>query len=288
MIGLFDDSGARLAIAANGLTLNSMTAATPTTRLSGYEVNSVTTVGVFDTSVDSDPNDDGSAVTPAKRTMYLVRIDGVIRAATQAALYDMKRDLAEAFDPSLASRTSPTTHGLLPLTFSVPTLDTDNFSNGLAPCKYVGRSRGSVVPIDSEYQGTSAYFSIEWLVPGARRLRQAASTITGSDTATNSGDSPTWPTLAITMAGAGSATYTIQRVGASGTKSLVLDLSGRSTGQVVSVDVENSSVSVDGVVTDALYVSGDFFDLDPGSNTITVSNTTNATTVMTFYWAWVV
>lgn len=285
MIGIFDDAGNRLAIDFNDLTLNDPN--DPVDDL--FEINAVITSGSFDTTIDSDPSGDGAEVSPARKIMYVVRIDGTVRAPTLAKLYDKKRDLSLAFDPSIASRNNPDTHGFTDLDFSVPTTDTAEYASGLIPSRYVARSRKEVVPIDAEYSGTAAFFSAELLVKDPRRVYQTLETLSGAGTANNKGNAPADLTLTITMAGAGSGAYFIRRVGSdTGTKDLTLDLSGLSNGEVVVVDMANRQITVDGADTPSLYSAGDYFDLDPGNNTITYSNTTNATSVLSWRRSWTV
>lgn len=284
LIGLHNDAGARLAQTYNGLTLNDPADPENDT----FEVNQAIAIAAFDSSLDADPSADGAELTPAKRIQYLVRIDGTVRAPTLAKLYDKKRLLSLAFDPAGTSRANPSTNGVLPYDFSVPTEDTDEYTTGLVPSRYYARSRGSVVPPDSMYTGTACFFSVDLIVPLARRFLQTEDTLAGAGEADNEGDAPTWPTLTITMAGAGNAAYAITRDGPdTGSETLTLDLSGLSNGEVVIVDLRIKHITVDGVDAPELYVSGDFFDLDPGVNDISYANTTNATSSLAWRRAWV-
>lgn len=284
MIGIHDDDGLRLAQTYNGLTLNDPADPEDDT----FEVNQVITIAAFDSRLDSDPSEDGAELTPAKRIQYLVRVDGTVRAPTLAKLFDKKRLLVLAFDPASTSRKNPSTNGVLPYDFSVPTEDTDEYTSGLVPSRYYARSRGSVVPPDSMYTGMACFFSVELIVPLARRFLQTEDTLAGAGDADNEGDAPTWPTLTVTMAGAGDTDYTITRDGLdTSSKTLTLDLSGLSDTEVVVVDPQLKKITVDGVDAPELYVSGDFFDLDPGVNTITYANTTNATSSLAWRRAWV-
>lgn len=282
MIGLYDDNGVRLSITYNSLVLNNP-ADDP---LETYEVNTVTIADAIDTVMDSDPSDDGSETGPVRKAMYVVRIDGVIRASTQKKLFDKKKALAAAFDPALVARNNPTTFGLIALDFSTPTED-GAFPAGFIPCRYYARARKMPIPPISVYTGTSAYFTVELLVADPRRYYQTQESKIGSGVATNSGDYQTWPTVTITMAGAGSATYSVD-VAPDGYQPLVLNLSGRANLDVVTIDMKNRKISVNGVETPSLYVSGEYFPLSPGGNTIALLNIANATTVTTWYRAWAV
>lgn len=284
MIGLYDDDGNRLSVTFNGLTLNNAADDSDDT----YELNAVITAATYDTTVDSDPSGDGAVISPARRIMYVVRLDGTVRAPTFAKLYDKKKALSLAFDPAHWSRREDTAHGFTNLDFSVPTEDTAEYASGLVPSRYVARSRREVVPIDSMYQGTSAFFTAELLIKDPRRTGQTLETRTGAGTATNEGDTFADATVTITMSGAGSATYAVSRTGdISGLTTLTLNLSGRSNGQVVTVDMANRRIYVDGTENMGLFVSGDYWDLDPGDNTIGITNGTNASTVISWRRSWV-
>jgi hypothetical protein len=86
------------------------------------------------------------------------------------------------------------------------------------------------------------------------------------------------------MGGAGSATYAIALTTSLGTKTLTLDLSGRSNGQVVTVDFAKKKITVGSTETPSIYVSGDFWEIMPESGmTLAASNTTN---VSSFSLSW--
>jgi phage-related protein len=70
------------------------------------------------------------------------------------------------------------------------------------------------------------------------------------------------------------------------TKSLVLNLSGLSNGNVVIVNMDARTITVGGTDTMSLYVSGDYWMIEPGNNAIALANTTNATTVVSYRPAW--
>jgi hypothetical protein len=283
MIGIFDDDGNRLAVTYNGLTFNNPNDSADET----YELNSAGVFPSYDQTLDSDPATDGSEVGPVKRTLLTVQLAGVIRSTSIAGLFEKQRALIEALDPGLLSYKDETDHGVQALDFKTPTTDTSNYPTGLVASRYLARPRGGVWPVVSEYTGTSAFFSVELIVPSAIRISQSVSSLSGAGTLDNSlADAPYWPTVTITMAGAGSATYTITRTGTYSTKSIVLDLSGRSNGQIVTIDMKNKRVLLGSAETTTLYVSGDWWEIEPNSQTIGLANTTNATTSTAWRRAW--
>lgn len=281
----------RLAFTYNGLTLNDPDDDKDDT----FEINTIAPGALFDQTFDSDPAGDGTEVGNVRRTALMLRIDGTLRAPTYGRYFDKRVALAEAFDPALAayknaaaSGITPASWGVLPLDFSVPTLDTANYATGLVPSRYYARSRGGVYIPTSQYSGLAGFFSIEMIVPDAVRYLQTTSSLNGAGTLDNAlADAPSAATVTITMAGAGAINYTITRTGTYSTKALVLDLSGLASSDVVTVDMKRKRIWVDSTETPGLYVSGDYFDVEPNSQTISIANATNATTVTSWRRAWV-
>lgn len=250
----------------------------------------------LNTATDAHPNDDGSEVSPVYRSMYILRLDGIVRGKTLPSLLDKCKALALAFDPALASTvTSPSTAGVLAMDFKSFTATADSAYTVVkrastvaesgtilgysVPSRYYVRSRAGVLTPSSAFTGLARPWSAELLMPDPRRYLQTLTTVSATPF-TDAGDYPTWPTFTITMAGAGSATYTMTFNG----HALVLNLSGLSNNDVVVVTPENHTITLNGVAAPTKYVSGDWtlFRVLPGSNTQTQSNTTNATTVITY------
>jgi hypothetical protein len=214
--------------------------------------------------------------------MYFIRLDGVLSAPTLSELYDAKKLLAEVTDPTLAAQRYPTYAGGLILDFDVPTYVNGSLTE-LVPSRYYVRSRRVAVPIDSSYTGKSAGFGIELEVYRPWRYSQSTKSMTGNGTARNMGDATLFPTLTITLAGAGHAAYTATNSTTS--EALVLDLSGAGAGTIV-VEVLDKTILDDGVDAPGLYSSGAFPTLAEGANTIAYTNTTNATSVLSWREAW--
>lgn len=278
MLGLFDDSGNRLGIGFNGLTFNDPAA----TKQDLIEVNTISMAGNFDTATDSDPAQDGSELTSVRRTMYVLRIDGFLRAPTYAALYDRKKLVAAKLDPAILYRNNLATFGALPLTGKVPTADTANYPSGFVDSFYTARPRAGVTPPDSMFTGRACAFAAEFMIPDPRRYFVTQQTMTGGGTANNTlADEESSPTVTITMAGAGSATYSYGL----GSDPLVLNLSARIAGDVITIDFKTHTIKLNGVATTGIYVGGSYAKMLPGNNTLALTNTTNATTVTTWYRA---
>jgi hypothetical protein len=272
MIGLFSADNTRLAVTYNSLTLNSPTDAKDDT----YQLDIIIPVTSVAQVVEPHPSSDGSEAFTPYKTQRIVRLLGEIRAPTLAKLFDKMKGLASACDPALIAYNNPT-DSFLALDFSVPTTDTTTYATGLVPSRYYARPMRLPEPVVSSYTGLSAMFTIDFLMRDPRRYLQTAVTLAGAGTAANTAaDYPSWPTITITMAGAGNAAYAIAN--STTGKSLVLNLSGASNLDVYVVDMARMKITKNAVETPSIYVSGDYWNMKPGNNTVAISNTGNATT----------
>lgn len=279
MIPVFADSQrTRIAHVYNGLTINQ--------RIGGsnkdiVEINSVRVRTQVQHIREVREYESGLEAYGAFKRGKLLILQGVIRAATWGALYDRIEDVAAAFDPDAVSRDNPDTFGFLAYDFDVPTADAVNFPTGLMPCRYYVRAEEAFEPPISQYAGIAVPFQLPLLAADPRRYLQSVSQLNGAGSADNSIASAwSWPTLTIAMTGAGNAAFTISNTESAG--SLVLNLSGRINGDSVAVDMERRSIKVNGVGVPSLYVSGDFWHMEPGANTIAVVNGTNASPTLTW------
>lgn len=278
MISPFIDKNERNAFSYNGLTFNQQVGDSSRDIIEVARISIQTTIQhIHEAKEYSDGLETYGAYKRGKRIVMA----GNLRASTRGGLYDRIEEFAAAVDPAAASRDNPDTFGLLPLDFSVPTDDTTNFVTGRMPCRYYARSEMAFEPPITDPQGLGVPFIHAFMASDPRRYLQSTSQLTGAGAADNSiGTFYSWPTLTIAMTGAGNAAFEIESAEAD--TSLVLDLSGRANGQSVAVDMERHKITVDGVEMPELRVSGDFFAIEPGVNTITYANTTNASPTLTW------
>lgn len=280
MIGIYKDRTAggedtRLAMTYRSLTINNDT----------YPVSIVVASHRFDSVTEPRAERDGMEAYVPRRMVTTYRIEGIVKADNIAQLHDRIDALNAAFDPILATDADPTDidTGFLPFTFSVPTEDTDNYATGLIPMQIYGRSLELPVNRVSKFEGDGARFSILLQCADPRRYLQTNEelTIVGlSDTMDNSLSTyASWPIVTLTMSGAGSAAWYMDR-NDDGWDHLpiTIDLSGRSAGEVVVIDMDRKEILVDGVVDMSLYVSGHYF-MAPASDTtlLSVPNQTGIT-----------
>lgn len=286
MIGLYNDSGDRLSIVYNGLTLNNDSDSTDDT----YEINVVVTGDAWARVEDPRPEDDGYEAGKTWKQIKMIRLEGTLRAPTLAKFYDKRQSLAAAFDAAKIAHEN--TDPYLAMTFSVPTLDTTNFPTGLVASKYLLLPKRIALPPLSMYSGRAGYFTLEMEAIDPRRYLQSSSTCqvvaTGSTSFNNTlADYRSWPTITITATGAGSATYSVGAT-SDGLTDLTLNLSGLVNTDVVLINTYDHTIKKNGTLAPELYVSGNYFPVEPKTylnNSLTVANGTNMTTVATWYKA---
>lgn len=277
MIGRFDSSGNRLAITYNSLTLNSPTDTrepTPQT----YLVETVASQSAIDFILENKQQADGSEVYGPHKISRIISLQGRILAPSEAVLFDMIEDMATACDPALVAFKNPSDF-FLALDYSTPTNDLTNYPTGLMACRYYAWPMKMPEPVMSSVaQGFGALFDLTFLMKDPRRYLQSSSSTTGTSIDNSLADYPSYPTLSFTMTGAGSATFSVRNAATTNDTTLTLDLSGRSNNDAVVVDFANRRITVNGSVNMGLYVSGDYFLIEPGTNTLTYTNTTNTGT----------
>jgi hypothetical protein len=283
MIPIFDDSGNRLLHTYNGLSVNnpSDNASAPKTI---FEVNTVTPLTELDSVSDPHQTRDGMESYDVRKISRVFRIDGTIRAASIAQLFDKMKLLAKTFDPAAVSHKNPSTQGYLAYDFSVPTTDTANYPSGFVPSRYYLRARRVPEPVISDRTGLGAFFSLDLVAADPRRYSQSTTTVSAVGAVDNTlGDYRSWPTLTINMSGAGSATASYTNTTSLGAKTLTLDLSGCVNTDVVVVTMETKTITKNGTSTPSLYVSGDFWEIEPESQTLSRANTTNQSSFSLVY-----
>lgn len=266
MIGLFNPDGTRLTITIEGLELNKES------QDDRFEINLVKPSTTIDFVSDPRQDTDGLEVYAPRKIGRLLVLEGVVRASSIGKLFDMLDSLTGALDPVTLADKYPDTQGFVPLDFTTPSVSGDR------ACRYYVRPNRIIEPIISQWQPRQeALFKIEFLLRDPRRYLQSQSSLNGTGTAANVGNFKTWPTVTFTMTGAGHATRQIANQTLS--RTLVLNLSGTTNGDVIVVDMETRSIRKNGVYTPSIFVSGDYWYLDPGNNTIVGANAQNDSVV---------
>lgn len=206
------------------------------------------------------------------------------------ALNDREALLRAAFDPSLCDHDSPTTFGVYTFDWYEATNDLTNYATGFIPLRAWCRPESGVEITDRIDDQDSRAFGITLVCfdPRVYEQTEVALSLTPaapSGALVNRGNSPSPLAAVITMGGAGSATFTITR----GATTFILNLSACTAGQAVTVVFENCApygkrtILLGTAETFSLKVtpvSPTWMDVAPGSNTFSISNTTNVTSCL--------
>lgn len=266
----------RIPFTHRGLTINNET----------YEVGQIAIQPSVDFVSEPKAQADGLELYEARKIQTVLNMQGVVRAASLAALHDAIDALNESFDPVLVSKAFPAGTDpdfVAPLDFDYPTADTDNYSDGLISMRYYVRSIQQPVSQTSQFIGLSAPFSLVLLVPDPRRYAQTESTASRTGTGTIVCDNslasyPSYPTVTFALTGAGGS-VSIARPSSTGypSKTLTLDLSDYGDGDEIEVDMMRHKITDDSGDAAAAWSSGDYFELPPKSVTLTVAGTLSGT-----------
>jgi len=308
MIGVFGDkqsgyqSGQRLPITYNGITLNQDFRTLVTQDLDIYEVNSVNVSSSYDYVTEVRQSKDGQEAYKAKKINLNIRIDGIVRCENIEKLYDRISDLCAAFDPANVSMIYPDAYATKLVVYT-PSAANGTATNVTIPgvsgsvsvpagnliqSYYLCRPKSIPTIMFSEFNGTSVPFSIDLIAVDPRRYTYAVHHTDMDSTLTktlfkNDANFSSWPLITIGTTGAASSTFgmsiTSNITGTNVTKTLTINLSSAQNGDTYYIDMAKGSIQRvrSSVTTDqrSLYVSGDFWDVPPASSsTFTISSST--------------
>jgi hypothetical protein len=283
MIAIFNDNNERLPITYNSdLVINEPIAGN---KQHLYEVNVVLVRDVFSGINEPRPTGDGTEAFSVRKAAKLIRIDGIIRAPTLAALSDMNARLRTEFDPSLLAKNDLTGHGFAPLEFTVLAAAGNQESYVLT------RPVANPDYLFDQYLGKNAPFRLELFCSDPRRYLQTATAtpFTGSQSLviTNTGNYPSIPTISITMSGVGSDNYGLLNTLYDPDGSVRMDLTGMVNGDVIRVYPDEKIVTRNGIRYDHIVANTTNWNLmvQPGAQTFQVTSGTNAITTLTTHHA---
>lgn len=315
---IFDDQNNRLSVKWQGFEFNGneeAVAAGATSPTYGVWLDHVTynTPWVFQSEAHPDivKGGGGLELYNPRVASRVLDMRGRILAESLARIGAIKQELQKLFSPLylqwIATGSWPAPNGripwtdpwsseYLPLTFSRMNDGHQNsalataFPTGIVTLQHSVFPLGLPDPaVHSVQQGYSADFNVQFLVlDGGIAIARTASSRTGSgELSVTWGEIPVWPQISFTMSGAGSATFTLAVSGVTdySPTNLVLDLSGRSNGQVIKINSRERKVYVNNVET-GLWVSGDYPVVASKHDlaTFTFSNTTNCGTITTSWY----
>lgn len=278
----------RLSVTYNGYVLNSSAG----TAENSIELVETAVTPITDQVIENKQGRDGMEIYQAFKNGLMIRMRGYIKKPTLGALHDEALLMAEKFDAALLSRRFETsTIGFQQLAFSVPTADTANYPSGLVSSFYLARTMEGITFGRTKYDGYATPFRIDMIARDPSRFfstqQSIAPTSANPVEADNSlGRYPSWPIYTAVMSGPGATNFTITNADAfPGSKSLVLNLSSMTAGQTLKIDFEKKRLYVNSALRMGLYVSGDYWQIEPRkSNTITLANTGGMTTPRALTW----
>ena len=235
-----------------------------------YELEDLSFSPTVEGVMENKQGRDGMEAFEVFRAALMLRLAGFVKAPTIAALHDKAGALAYAFEPTLLSRrTAGSSLGFATLSFDSPTSDLVTYPSGLVPSFYRARAIEPVVFGATKYDGLSMAFTIDLLMRDPFRYYAVQSVRSGQGAMDNmKGELPSWPILTVVMSGAGNPDVYFENEGAfGGVKSLHLDLSSCVNGDVIVVDMERRTIKKNGALAMSMYVSGNYWMIEPKNNT---------------------
>jgi hypothetical protein len=256
----------RIARVYRGLTVNDAT----------YPISFSAVSDSFDAVTNPHAQRDGMEAYPTRKVQAVIREDGIVKAASLAALHDAIEALNAAFDPINAQNGDSSTEdkGFVAYTFDVPTADTANYATGLIPMQVYAKALQLPVLRTTKFDGYTCRFTLLLQVVDPRRYLQTSDSVTGTGGAlTNTlGKYPSDITYTVVTSGAGSAAHTIAN--STTGEQLVIDLSSGAGTYIV--DFARHKITKGGSPFDSAYVSGTYWQVRPGvADTYAISNNSN-------------
>jgi hypothetical protein len=127
---------------------------------------------------------------------------------------------------------------------------------------------------------------IKLKIADPRKYKQTATTLTGAGVANNAGTVPTPIIITITASG---ATSTSLQITNSKTSESIYITTALSAGQILILDTGTHSVKLDGIEKRSMIGSNStWWRLDPGDNTIAITNGANTTVEFSWNSAWTI
>lgn len=253
-----------------------------------YEVVNVAVADQFTLQTEPLPQMDGMQPYIPRKIRKLIHMDGIIHAPTLGKLVYKAMQLNFYLDPVNAFWADRGVYmgsdkGFLPLTFSVPTSDTDNYDTGLIDVVAYVRSVQRPVQIGSKLQGYSTRFQIVFEMIDPRfysaddtvvTLSKGIATPTAHTSAT---EYPTYPVISLTPSGS-IAVINVNRITPNDENgndmnvridpTVTLDGTAASAGDVITINMASGKVFKNGTLREDWIVAGrmDFWPIVNGSN----------------------
>src|SRR3990167_6719829 len=228
--------------------------------------------------------------------IYLAQRAFIIHASvygtSEGQAWDRYDDLVTAFAPRLMYNADSANLGFLAFQFTRPSISSD-FPSGISMQAYLRSTRPPIVQVSRRKQGgytgsgTQIPVIIQMVARDPRFYNQTATSVsispaTSTQTTTHRGTYPSWPTVSFTVTGAGSATAKFNVKIGSTAYYVALDLSGNTGTQAYTPDFAIRRITKAGVVNNSFFTDITSMvphEIDPGSNSLFVQNTTNLSAI---------
>jgi len=238
----------------------------------------------------------GGLLGDATESFRYISLTGSIIAPTGSELEDDIARFLQTFDLEESIIASEATKGITALTFTCPT-DIVNYSPYQAE-KFMVRPAGYPVIRERRSGGSAVPFALELIAEDPRRYRDAQTikVLISGALASQHGyaigvQCPNWnssvgrqvsPLVTIVMAGSGASNFTLS----DGVTSFVLNLSGSSNNDVITVDMATAIIRRNGAMAASLRTStvDTFLAIPRGGVYIGANNTTNVTSCTISYY----
>lgn len=245
-------------------------------------VNNITDSLVINTE-DEKPGDVGVIDYGSKISKGEWTVPIQLVATTQAKMSELIQLVKQAFNPDLLEADSTYGNGTKYLGYHPLKWPETVGSTSYNFVIYAKAQEIPKVNVDS-YAGLIRKSDISLKVADPRKYDQTQSTRSGAGTATNAGTFATPVMITVTASGASSTSLQITN---STTGESIYVTTALSDGDVLVIDTGTHSVKLNGTEKRSMLGSGtDWWMLDPGSNTLAVSNDTNVTVSFAWYSAW--
>lgn len=204
-------------------------------------------------------------------------------ATTTAKMSELIQDLKEALNPDLLEADS--TYGNETQYYGYHPLEWTEYVGATSRAFRVFAKPKEIPQVATDsLSGNIRRTTLEFKVADPRKYLQTQSTLSGAGTATNAGTYTTPVVITVTASGTTSTSLTITN---STTSESIYVTTALSNGQVLVIDTGSHSVKLNGTETRSM-LSGTsaWWSLNPGDNTLAISNGTNASVSFAWYSAW--
>lgn len=271
MFPIFNATGDRMSLDWNGTTFGTGTSDS-IIQIEGFSVRDV-----FTGSMEPYPDRASFEAYGVFHNSKLIRINGIVRAATKHAAMTAFNTFVGKFNPYVLYHQNMAAAGFAIL----------QWTDAGATHSYEARPVQIPDLITNVFQGANIPFQIDLIAKPWRKQGSASGAISDGGTVTNSGDTIGWPTLSWTLAASGGSTFKIKNNNWPYGEGITLDIDAYPSGAFV-IDTEKRSITRDGSPIDHSILNSDWFGLMPGNNVMSITGGPPSSVTFaraTHYWS---